>query len=66
MIKNKEKQFDCIKIKNSIQAQIYAETQNMSKEELLEYFNKNTQGHKPLNCNFVQETETVYTTAPSL
>jgi hypothetical protein len=41
MIKNKEKQFDCIKMKNGIQAQIYAETQNMSKEELLSYFNKN-------------------------
>jgi hypothetical protein len=43
MIKNKEKQFDCIKMKNSIQARIYAETHNMSKEELLNYFNKNTQ-----------------------
>jgi len=38
---NKEKQFDCIKMKNSIQGQVYAETQNMSKEELLSYFNKN-------------------------
>jgi len=44
MIKNKEKQFDCIKMKSGIQAQIYAETQNMSKEELLTYFNKN-KGH---------------------
>jgi len=43
MIKNKEKKFDCIKMKSSIQAQVYAETQNMSKEELLNYFNKNTQ-----------------------
>jgi hypothetical protein len=42
MIKNKEKQFDCIKMKSSIQAQVYAETQNMSNEELLSYFNKNT------------------------
>jgi len=39
MVKNKEKQFDCIKMKSRIQAQIYAETQNMSKEELLRYFN---------------------------
>jgi len=44
MIKNKEKQFDCIKMKNSIQAQVYAETRNMSKEELLSYFNNNSQG----------------------
>jgi len=42
MIRNKEKHFDCIKMKNSIQAQVYAETQNMSKDELLSYFNKNT------------------------
>jgi len=39
MIKNKEKQFDCLKMKSSIQTQIYAETQNMSTEELLSYFN---------------------------
>jgi len=41
MIKNKEKKFDCIKMKSNIQAQIFTETQNMSKEELLSYFNKN-------------------------
>ena len=41
MTKNKEKQFDCIKMKSDIQTQIYAETQNMSKEQLLSYFNKN-------------------------
>jgi len=40
MINNKEKQFDCIKIKDSVQAQINAETQNMSKDELLKYFNR--------------------------
>jgi hypothetical protein len=36
---NKEKQFDCIKMKNHIQTQIYAETKNMSAKELLNYFN---------------------------
>ena len=41
MIKNKEKHFDCIKMKRSIQKQIYAETQNMSVKELLNYFNNN-------------------------
>jgi len=47
MIKNKEKQFDCIKMKNSIQMQVNAETRNMSKEELLDYFNNNSQGCLP-------------------
>ncbi|MCL2094431.1 MAG: hypothetical protein FWH12_09605 [Treponema sp.] len=36
---SKEKTFDCIKMKNIIQAQMYAETKNMSKKELLHYFN---------------------------
>jgi len=61
MINNKEKQFDCIKIKDSIQAQVYAETQNMSKDELLKYFNKNAQKQHSLNRDFVHETEAVYT-----
>ena len=39
MTKNKEKQFDCIKMKSSIQAQIYKETQGMSTEELLSFYN---------------------------
>jgi hypothetical protein len=63
MIKDKEKQFDCIKIKDSIQAQIYAETQNMSKDELLKYFNRNTQKNRSLNSDFVKETEAVYKTS---
>jgi hypothetical protein len=40
MAKNKGKQFDCIKMKNAIQAQVYAETQDMSMKELLNYFNR--------------------------
>jgi len=60
MIKDKEKQFDCIKIKDSIQAQIYAETQNMSKDELLKYFNRNAQKNRSPNSDFVKETEAVY------
>jgi hypothetical protein len=47
MIKNKGKQFDCIKMKNNIQEQVYAETHNMSKEELLSYFNKNYARYTP-------------------
>jgi len=62
MINNKEKQFDCIKLKDSIQAQINAETQNMSKDELLEYFNRNAQKQHSINSDFVHEKETVYTT----
>jgi len=42
MIKNNEKQLDCIKMKDNIQAQVYTETMKMTKTELLQYFNKNT------------------------
>jgi len=35
----KEKAFDCVKMKNDIHAKIYAETKDMSTNELLEYFN---------------------------
>ena len=37
----KKKHFDCIKLKNRIQAEVYSETKNMSKIELLLYFNGN-------------------------
>jgi 23S rRNA maturation mini-RNase III len=40
MTATKEKRFDCIKMKNTIQAQVYAETQNMSIRKLLDYFNQ--------------------------
>jgi len=36
----KEKTFDCVKMKNDIQAQIYAETKDMGAAELLAYFNQ--------------------------
>jgi len=36
---DKVKQFDCIKMKSSIQKQVYEETKNMSVKELLCYFN---------------------------
>jgi len=40
MINNKEmNHIDCIKMKNSIQKQIYAEIKNMSGKDLLCYFN---------------------------
>jgi len=34
-----EKDFDCVKMKNNIQAKIYAETKDMSFEELSLYLN---------------------------
>jgi hypothetical protein len=40
----KEKDFDCVKMKNDIQAKIYAEIKDMSTEELLAYFNRNLEG----------------------
>jgi hypothetical protein len=39
MMANKKKDFDCVEMKNEIQAKIYAETKNMSIEQLLAYFN---------------------------
>ncbi|GHV67917.1 hypothetical protein FACS1894199_14310 [Bacteroidia bacterium] len=58
---NKEKDFDCVKMKNDIQAKIYAETKDMTTEELLAYFNRNLEGNKfwqqisaqPKKYNFV-------------
>ncbi|GHT11910.1 hypothetical protein AGMMS4956_05670 [Bacteroidia bacterium] len=40
----KEKDFDCVKMKNDIQAKIYAETKDMSFEELRAYINRNLEG----------------------
>jgi hypothetical protein len=37
------KKFDCIKMKNDIQAKIYAETKDMSFEELKAYLNNGLQ-----------------------
>jgi hypothetical protein len=36
---NTAKKFDCIKMKETIQAHIYTETEGMSNEEVLDYFN---------------------------
>jgi len=38
-----EKTFDCLKMKEEIQAKIYEETKNMSSTEILVYFNKKSQ-----------------------
>jgi hypothetical protein len=40
MTASKHKQFDCLKMKDTIQARIYSETRNMSTQALLDYFNK--------------------------
>ena len=39
----KTKTFDCVKMKNDIQAKIYAETKDMTTSELLAYFNRQTE-----------------------
>jgi len=39
----KVKEFDCVKMKNEIQAKIYAETKDMSFEELKSYLNHDLQ-----------------------
>jgi hypothetical protein len=38
------KDFDCVKMKNEIQAKIYAETKDMSFEELKAYLAKQIEG----------------------
>jgi hypothetical protein len=38
-----EKRFDCLKMKEEIQAKIYEETKDMSSSEIMEYFNKKSQ-----------------------
>ena len=38
-----EKDFDCLKMKEEIQAKIYEETKNMSSSEILAYFNRKSQ-----------------------
>ena len=43
----KNKDFDCVEMKNAIQAKIYAETKNMTTDELLAYFNGKSQTTKP-------------------
>jgi hypothetical protein len=38
----KVKDFDCVEMKNAIQAQIYAEIKDMTSNEILAYFNKSS------------------------
>jgi len=38
-----EKTFDCLKMKEEIQAKIYEEIKDMSSSEILAYFNKKSQ-----------------------
>ena len=37
--KNEKKKFDCVKMKNDIQAKIYKKIKDMTVEEMLEFFN---------------------------
>ena len=60
----KERAFDCVKMKNEIQAKIYTETKDMNTNELLEYFNGSVVstrqsivlGHLNFNNNIVRQT----------
>jgi len=61
MTKNKEKQFDCIKMKDNIQAQVYTETMKMTKTELLQYFNKNSE-KKPYSITGANNIENLTAT----
>ena len=45
----KTKTFDCVRMKNDIQAKIYAETKDMSTAELLAYFNRPSENGLPEN-----------------
>jgi hypothetical protein len=36
---NKKKYFDCVQMKNEIQAKIYSEISRLSSDEILAYFN---------------------------
>jgi len=47
----KVKSFDCVKMKNDLQAKIYAETKDMNTTELLEYFNRETYRGVIGKCN---------------
>jgi len=38
-----KKDFDCLKMKDEIQAKIYEEIKNMSSSEILTYFNRKSQ-----------------------
>jgi len=40
-----EKEFDCVKMKNDIQAKIYAEIKDMSSSDRVAYFNEGVQGN---------------------
>ena len=41
---NQIKDFDCVKMKNEIQAKIYAETKDMTFEELRAYLDRQLEG----------------------
>jgi hypothetical protein len=60
----KDRAFDCVKMKNEIQAKIHTETKDMNINELLEYFNNSVvatrqpivHGHLSFNNAIVRQT----------
>jgi hypothetical protein len=55
----KIKDFDCVEMKNAIQAQIYAEIKDMTNEEVLAYFNKSSMKKGVGAFHLVRERNTV-------
>lgn len=54
-MKKKNKTFDCVEMKRRIQEEIYEETKDMSREELLNYFHKRIANSQ--FASFLQITE---------
>ncbi|MCL2623350.1 MAG: hypothetical protein FWD31_06760 [Planctomycetaceae bacterium] len=53
----KTKTFDCVRMKNDIQAKIYAETKDMSTAELLAYFNRQPENS---HSDYTEEREVLH------
>jgi len=60
-MKTIEKEFDCVKMKNDIQAKIYSETKNMNFKELRVYLDNKLQKDTFWNrINKKQKLETIH------
>jgi hypothetical protein len=59
-----EKKFDCLKMKDEIQAKVYEETKDMTFSELDAYFNKsmekNTFWQSLVNYDYTQQQNVVW------
>jgi hypothetical protein len=57
----KTKDFDCVEMKNAIQAQIYAEIKDMASDEILAYFNKPFTKKGVAACHLPRKSNTAAT-----